>query len=68
MSQCDAFGLLPSEAAADVAEIIAVVNTWRDHFAHTGASQSDILSLAKLNFSLHFPRKMPSVHFDADNL
>ncbi len=47
MSQCDAFGLLPAEAAADVAAVIDVVNTWREHFAHAGVSERDIESLAE---------------------
>lgn len=47
MSQCDAFGLLPAEAAADVAAVIDVVNTWREHFAHAGVSERDIEGLAE---------------------
>lgn len=46
MSQCDAFGLLPNEAAAEIAVVIAVVDTWKEHFAHAGVSARDILSLA----------------------
>lgn len=47
MSQCDAFGLLPAEAAAEVAAVIDVVGTWRDHFAHVGVSERDTESLAE---------------------
>lgn len=47
MSQCDAFGLLPAEAAAEVAAVIDIVNTWRAHFAHAGVSERDIESLAE---------------------
>ncbi|MBX3624790.1 MAG: HipA domain-containing protein [Rhizobacter sp.] len=47
MSQCDAFGLLPAQAAAEVAEVIAVVDTWREHFATAGVSERDIESLAE---------------------
>ncbi len=47
MSQCDAFGLLPAEAAADVASVIAAVDTWRAHFAHVGVSERDLESLAE---------------------
>ena len=34
MSQCDAFGLLPREAAAEVVAVIDIVNTWQEHFEH----------------------------------
>lgn len=47
MSQCDAFGLLPAEAAAEVAAVIEVVNTWQAHFARVGVSARDIESLAE---------------------
>jgi serine/threonine-protein kinase HipA len=47
MSQCDAFGLLPAEAAAEVVAVIAVVNTWQAHFAQAGVTQRDIESLAE---------------------
>ena len=47
MSQCDAFGLLPKEAAAEVAAVIEVVNTWQAHFARVGVSARDIDSLAE---------------------
>jgi serine/threonine-protein kinase HipA len=47
MSQCEAFGLLPAEAAAEVALVIGVVNTWKEHFAQAGVTQHDIGSLAE---------------------
>ena len=47
MSQCDAFGLLPAEAAAEVAAVIQVVNTWQAHFEQAGVSAHDIGSLAE---------------------
>ena len=47
MSQCAAFGLQPGEAAAEVAAVIDVVNTWQAHFAQAGVSALDIKSLAE---------------------
>jgi serine/threonine-protein kinase HipA len=47
MSQCDAFGLSPAEAAAEVVTVIAVVNTWKEHFAQAGVTARDIASLAE---------------------
>ncbi len=47
MSQCDAFGLEPAQAAAQVLTVIAVVNTWRTHFASHGVSTSDLDNLAQ---------------------
>jgi serine/threonine-protein kinase HipA len=47
MSQCDAFGLLPAEAAAEVMTIIGVVNTWKEHFARAGVTERDLESLAQ---------------------
>ena len=47
MSQCDAFGLLPSAAAAEVAAVIDVVNSWQDHFEQAGVTVRDIASLAR---------------------
>ncbi|HJV63818.1 MAG TPA: HipA domain-containing protein [Albitalea sp.] len=46
MSRCTAFGLTPQEAAAQVAAVIAVVDTWRQHFAACGVGASDIEQLA----------------------
>ena len=47
MSQCDAFGLRPAKAAADVAAVIEVVNTWQTHFAQAGVTARDISNLAE---------------------
>lgn len=47
MSQCEAFGLLPAEAAAAVAAVINVVNTWQQHFAQAGVTEHDIEALAQ---------------------
>ena len=47
MSQCDAFGLLPAEAATHVALVIDVVATWKEHFAQAGVTRRDIESLAQ---------------------
>ncbi|WP_301101353.1 type II toxin-antitoxin system HipA family toxin [Propionivibrio sp.] len=47
MSQCDAFGLLPAEAVAEVVAVIDVVNTWQEHFAQAGVTERDIESLAE---------------------
>jgi serine/threonine-protein kinase HipA len=47
MSQCEAFGLLPAEAAAEVARVIDVVHSWKEHFAQAGVTQRDIASLAE---------------------
>ncbi len=47
MSQCDAFGLLPAHAASEIAAVIKVVNTWREHFARAAVTQRDLASLAQ---------------------
>ena len=47
MSQCAAFGLLPTEAAAVLASVIDVVSGWREHFAQSGVTERDIESLAE---------------------
>jgi len=47
MSQCEAFGLQPAQAAAQVLQVIEVVNTWRAHFASVGVSTSDADTLAE---------------------
>jgi len=47
MSQCDAFGLLPAGAAAEIAAVIDVVNTWKEHFARAGVTGRDMESLAE---------------------
>jgi serine/threonine-protein kinase HipA len=46
MSQCTSFGLMPAEAAAEVAAVIEVINQWQQHFAEVGVSTRDIDSLA----------------------
>lgn len=47
MSQCDAFGLSTHVAALEVASVIQVVSTWREHFAQAGVTPRDIESLAE---------------------
>ena len=47
MSQCDAFGLLATEAAQEVASVIQVVKGWREHFAAVGVTERDLASLAE---------------------
>jgi serine/threonine-protein kinase HipA len=47
MSQCQAFGLTPPAAAAEVAQVIQVVDTWRQHFASCGVTNTDIDQLAE---------------------
>jgi serine/threonine-protein kinase HipA len=42
MSECEAFGLLPHEAAQEVARVIDVVNGWQAHFTRLGVSAADI--------------------------
>lgn len=47
MSQCDAFGLTPAAAAAEVVAVIAVIDTWQEHFASVGVTPDDIQQLAE---------------------
>ena len=47
MSECDAVGLTPAEAAAEVVRVVKVVNTWKLHFAEMGVSLRDIENLAQ---------------------
>lgn len=47
MSQCEAFGLLPVEAAAEIVAVITVVTAWQAHFAQVGVTERDIESLAE---------------------
>lgn len=47
MSQCDAFGLRPAEAAAEIVAVIEVVNRWRAHFEQARVSRRDIENLAE---------------------
>ena len=42
MSECEAFGLLPNEAAQEVARVIEVVDGWRTHLGQVGVSAADI--------------------------
>lgn len=46
MSECDAFGLTPAEAAQEVARVVAVVNNWQAHFRQMGVATADIEHLA----------------------
>jgi serine/threonine-protein kinase HipA len=46
MSQCELFGHSPAHAAAEVVRIIGVIDGWRDHFAASGVTNSDLESLA----------------------
>jgi serine/threonine-protein kinase HipA len=47
MSECDAFGLTPDQAASEVLRVVEVVNTWKLHFAEVGVSARDIENLAQ---------------------
>lgn len=47
MSECDAFGLSPAEAASEVVRVVEVVNNWKAHFAEVGVGPRDIESLAQ---------------------
>ena len=47
ISQCDAFGFTPGEAAQEVKAVIEVVKTWKKHFAQGGVSPADIQSLTE---------------------
>jgi serine/threonine-protein kinase HipA len=68
MSQCDAFGMTPAEAAAEVAVVTEVVHGWRQHFEQAGVAARDIDSLAQrldgeqlLAQRMHFdPARFPS--------
>lgn len=46
MSECQAFGLEASDAAAEVARVIEVVDQWQTHFARIGVLPRDIENLA----------------------
>jgi serine/threonine-protein kinase HipA len=46
MTRCRLFGLTPPEAAAEVVKVIAVVDTWQEHFTACSVSAADILELA----------------------
>ena len=45
MSRCQSFGLSSREAALQVEQIIAVVDTWKEHFAACGVTPGDIEQL-----------------------
>lgn len=47
MTQTEAFGLTQAEAAELVVEVIAVVNTWKEHFSALGVSALDLKNLAE---------------------
>jgi serine/threonine-protein kinase HipA len=47
MSHCDAFGLAPAQAAAEVMAVIEVVNNWHRHFLKVGVTARDLESLAQ---------------------
>ena len=47
MSQYEAFGLLPAEAAGEVAVVISTVNIWQEHVAQARVTARDIESLAE---------------------
>ena len=47
MSQCDAFGFEPAQAAEQVVQVVKVVNAWRAHFEVIGVSTSDLERLAE---------------------
>jgi serine/threonine-protein kinase HipA len=46
MSPCDAFGMLPTQAAVEVVTVIDNVNSWQKHFAQIGVTARDIASLS----------------------
>ena len=47
MSQCNLFGLSSDHAAAQVRQVVQVVNGWQAHFAACGVSSADMDSLAQ---------------------
>jgi serine/threonine-protein kinase HipA len=47
MSLCDAFGMRPIEAAAEVSVVIKTVTDWKKHFADAGVLERDIKHLAR---------------------
>jgi serine/threonine-protein kinase HipA len=47
MSQCLLFGFDRPAAAAEVSMIITIIDTWKEHFATCGVSDSDIENLAE---------------------
>jgi len=47
MSQCELFGYTQAQAAAEVMNVIKVVDGWRQHFTACGVSAVDVQSLAE---------------------
>lgn len=47
MSQCELFGYTQAQAAAEVMNVIKVVDGWRQHFAACCVSAADVQSLAE---------------------
>uniref|UniRef100_UPI00333FEB76 type II toxin-antitoxin system HipA family toxin n=1 Tax=Castellaniella defragrans TaxID=75697 RepID=UPI00333FEB76 len=47
LSECEAFGLAPAQAAQMVTQVIQVVETWREHFESLGVTHSDLARLAE---------------------
>jgi serine/threonine-protein kinase HipA len=47
MSRCQSFGLAPREAALQVEQVIAVVDTWKEHFAACGVTRKDVEQLGQ---------------------
>jgi serine/threonine-protein kinase HipA len=46
LSQCERFGLSVDAARNEIERIVAIVNTWRDHFRACGVSAKDIEYIA----------------------
>ena len=53
MSQCELFGHVPAQAAAEIVRVIEVVDGWREHFARCGVTAADLASLAERIESRH---------------
>jgi serine/threonine-protein kinase HipA len=47
MSRCTDFGLLPPDAAQEIARVIEVVDGWRAHFATCGVGADDIAAVGQ---------------------
>lgn len=47
MSQCQSFGLTPPQAAAQVEQIIRIIDTWQQHFTSCGVTPGDMAQLAQ---------------------
>jgi serine/threonine-protein kinase HipA len=48
MSGAETFNLSPADAAAEVTQIIAVVNGWQAHFRAIGVTERDVVEVAAL--------------------